>query len=253
MEQSSIETIIKYGNRYYKENLENYDKEKILNSAWEGFRFLVDKIFFQGRNDNVSEEIRKRVIEVLEASEFVTNWTWTDKDLEVIRGQTFEKNVGRGGNPGNVGKPRDVTMLISCFEFVRDKVDRGNIVAFSCNRIREGKIQEHYKELQGEYGGIMQIGPKIASFYLRDLVMVFQFEEFVPVEFQSTLQPIDTWVEQVSKKLKIVSQDATHIEIKQRVVEICKTHNISPMLFNAGCWYIGKNSFEIVIENLGKL
>ena len=49
-------------------------------------------------------------------------------------------------------------------------------------------MQKHFSELQE----IISIGPKISSFYLRDLVCIYDLEEFLLGKDLKILQPIDT-------------------------------------------------------------
>ena len=39
----------------------------------------------------------------------------------------------------------------------------------------------------------------------------------------------------------------------EKAIEVCLQNNIDPIKFNAGIWYIGTHSLEIVLNNLDKL
>ncbi len=74
-------------------------------------------------------------------------------------------------------------------------------MARSVARIKAGKIESHFRGICKSHlpeTGIYQIGPKIAAFYLRDLVTLFGLETFVADEFQYCLQPVDVWVRKVA-------------------------------------------------------
>ena len=61
---------------------------------------------------------------------------------------------------------------------------------YSLNKIDRGELDELWNSLRQN---ITQVGPKIASFYLRDLVSLFGLELKIPVDEQIMyLFPIDT-------------------------------------------------------------
>ncbi len=71
------------------------------------------------------------------------------------------------------------------------------------------RLGEHFGELD-----LPSIGPKIAAFYLRDLVSVFELESFLRAEDYYFIQPNDTWVDQISEKLGITNkEDSREVKI----------------------------------------
>jgi len=144
-------------------------------------------------------------------------------------------------------------MVLSTLNFI-DRLPAHNIVSYSVERIRHGEIDEHYRELQRSQNknGIIQIGPKIASFYLRDVVSLYHLEDKIPDEFAIYLQPVDVWIRKLARKTGIVSDRASDQEIQKAIVALCKEYGHSPLQFNQGAWYVGYSEFDLLLEILIK-
>jgi hypothetical protein len=99
-----------------------------------------------------------------------------------------------------------------------------------------------------EDSGIISIGPKVASLYLRDLVTMLSLQHKVSSKDQVFLQPVDTWVSQITKKIGI--EETTDEEIRMKIIERCKLANESAIKFNEGVWYLGTHSLTILLEML---
>ncbi len=147
-----------------------------------------------------------------------------------------------------VGKARDIEMLLSIFQFVF-KLPEKNLTLFSLGKIRDNRVAEHYRELQR----IRQIGPKVASFYLRDLVCVYGINDLVRPEDLKLLQPIDVWLRKVVCKLGIIERDdAPEDEVRSNIIDGCPQAGVAAFKFNQGAWYLGKYAFDLLIEQLDK-
>jgi hypothetical protein len=112
----------------------------------------------------------------------------------------------------------------------------GNIVLFSEKEIKAGRIKSHYLNLQGRNKGIIQVGPKIASFYLRDLVLALNLESYLKEDDFQYLQPIDTWVEKIFKPF--FGDEISFDDIRKKIVQESKDGKISPMIINQGAWVL---------------
>ncbi len=124
---------------------------------------------------------------------------------------------------------------------------KNNFVKYTVDQIKEDKILDIFNKLNGIYA----IGDKLASFYLRDVILIFDLEKYLQVEDLQYCQPVDTWVKQVAIKLDIISSQAMEVKIvKLAIINACKNVNVSPLLFNAGAWMVGARSFELLIEKL---
>jgi hypothetical protein len=161
-----------------------------------------------------------------------------------LREQLLEK-IGRG----KVGKARDVDMTVSALEYV-GRLPENNIVSFSLAQIRAGAIEGHFKHLQRglNSAGIVQVGPKVAAFYLRDLVSLYSLDACVPQQFQFCLQPIDVWVRKLAHKTGIGGKVASDEPIREAIVDLCKTYGCSALQFNQGAWYAGYFAFDLLVE-----
>ena len=54
-------------------------------------------------------------------------------------------------------------------------------------------------------------------------------------------------------KIKVIKSKDDNIEIiKNDIIKSCLKANVSPLLFNAGLWIVGANSFDLLIEKLWK-
>ncbi|NVM22732.1 MAG: hypothetical protein HWN68_13245 [Desulfobacterales bacterium] len=252
MSDKLVSAILSYGNRYREEILRrDYTEAQLLSNWWDATKFFLGRAFFQGRRDDVSQKVHDTALKILEAY-FAhehsmlryqrmreTNW----QDLR----QELYQNIGKG----KVGKPRDVEMVVSTLEFI-GRLENLNIVAYSVKRIKGGEIAKHYEEIQHtkNKSGIVQVGPKIASFYLRDAVSLFELESNVADDFQFCLQPIDIWVRKFAIKTGIVPHNTTDEQIRSAIIGVCRERACSPLQFNQGAWYCGYFAFDLLLESL---
>lgn len=246
MNEKLVNAILSYGDRYRKENL-NYDqKDKLLEDWLEALKFFFGRAFYQGRSDVVSKKVYEDAVEVIEHNSSIVNGNLEDRNLELLKGE-LEAKIGKG----KIGKARDVEMIISTLQYAR-RLPNWNIVLHSIQCINAGDIKRHYDELQKSMNenGIFQVGPKIASLYILDLVSLFQLENKILFEDLQYLQPVDVWVKKLILKIGIVNETATNEQIRKAIVNFCKEQHCSPLKFNQGSWYAGYYSFDLLLENL---
>lgn len=248
MNEKLVYAILSYGDRYKEEYLLKYSNDELLRNWLEALKFFFGRAFYQGRRDDVSGKVQDAAIGVIEHNSSIVNGNLEDNDLDILKKELQEK-IGKG----KIGKARDVEMVISALQYVR-RLPNLNIVAHSIQRIDACEISKHYQELQKSLNktGIVQVGPKIASFYLRDVVSLFQLENLVSYDFQFCLQPVDVWVRRLAK-IGIVQNNATDEEIQKAIVKLCNELHCSPLKFNQGAWYAGYHSFDLLLENLKKI
>lgn len=234
MNSRAVKAIVAYGERYRDEFLPNSGTEKQLSEDWrDALKFFFDRAFYQGRSDATSDRVNEAALDVLkpwfsEAEQSPEGW-----DLEELR-RNLQAKIGKG----KVGRGNDVKMVISSLRYVSSLPD-SNIVTHSVQCIEAREIGRHFSELQNE---IFQVGPKIASFYLRDIVSCFQLDNKVSDRFQFTLQPIDVWVRSIAFDSGIVARGADDRQAAQAIVDLCTKEYCSPLLFNQGAWYAGKHA-----------
>lgn len=249
MKDSALKAILDCGTRYRQEMLLPYWVPDELARDWRrAFDFFLGRACYQGRSDNVSYKVDVATREVLAASLYESP-DWSDPDFMEFRA-LLEEHVGAGA--GKAGKARDVEMILSALRFARALPDH-NLVAYSLTRIDAGALGAHYIELQAARApnGIVQVGPKIAAFYLRDLVSLYELDARVaPAEF-AHLQPVDVWVRRLVARLALAEENAPEDVMREAIVGVCSQEGCSSLLFNQGLWYLGSHAFDLLLERLG--
>ena len=112
--------------------------------------------------------------------------------------------------------------------------------------------------LHSDLQQISQVGDKIASFYLRNIVKFFNVDTKYYSNNIDKVLPIDIWIKRVI--LKLLNPDLKDAEIQKRIeeesdklikskmIEICQTHHLDAVCFNQGCWVMGFHSFDLVVN-----
>ena len=236
-----LKMLAAYGELYAARfhTLEKSTLEELRTDWRKAFKFAIERFFYQGRRDKLSERFLKAAVETLEKSDIFTlpeltlvgDWeTQLDSELKANR-------VAKGG---------DRKMIVSLLKFCQ-KIEGGNLVRHSVSEIQAGKILVHYKRLSSkESEGVFQIGPKVASLYLRDVVFKFDLEKELKfsIEEQLILRPTDTWVRQLLQGPK----EETDRQIQERLAHECSIAEVSASLVNDGAWLIGARAHEILLQ-----
>lgn len=243
---NKIKGIEKYGllyvERFLRQQIDN--KEKIYSDWYEALiKFFFTKVFYRGRNDELSERFMNATIQTLNEYKPTKNY-----DRESLNSRLESNGVNNG---------MDRQMVLEVLDLIFNSLtsSQNNIVKYTVDEIKDGKIVNVFNTLNKIYC----IKDKLASFYLRDVIITYQLEKILkPNDFQYC-QPIDTWVKKVVLKINIInSADIDKIKsnkkkneyIKSAIIKSCLDANISPLLFNAGAWLVGAKSFDLLIENL---
>lgn len=103
-----------------------------------------------------------------------------------------------------------------------------NIVTWARRMLLDGQVLT----VHGDLRSINGIGPKIASFFLRDIAWCFRIEV---VTQRGLLQPIDVWVERTVSQLDPAAQGREAAWIVQE----SRAAGVLPEAVNAGLWYFG--------------
>jgi len=245
-----LKAIVSNGDRYCDEHLAKFKPQLLLTDPCDAFDFFLSRACFQGRRDEMSMRVydaaRKITLPLIGDPRIFK----TQKEIEWsgVKAQ-LRSVIGKG----KVGKERDVAMIISALDFV--SVARNeNIVSYSVDMIRTKKLQWHYNQLQARKStnGITQIGPKIAAFYLRDIVSLLKLDTCVDNLSGFCLQPVDTWVKKIVQKLGIAGPNDEIPKIQRAIVTLCEDHGVSAIRFNQGAWYSAFYSFDLMLELLSK-
>ena len=114
-----------------------------------------------------------------------------------------------------------------------------NIALFVLEKFKENKTKIAYNFFVNKVRGI---GDKISSFYLRDIADKGLEKKLLSNENEITdlflLQPIDTWVDQVTEI--IIGEVIKDRVVKQRkIVALCQSAGVSIINFNQGAWILG--------------
>lgn len=225
-----------YGERYKKEIM-NVTKltPKLLADDWfVALKFWFGKSFFRGRLDSISEEFMNKAWSAISS-------VGKNKILK-INMDTLNKSLINA----EVNNHFDRKMVLESLKFLQQLKDH-NMATYAYSSIKQGNTLKIYSELNN----IFAIGPKLASLYLRDICFIYKIE---PLDKEQLLylQPVDTWVRQVAIELGIpgCTDETNTKEVVTPIVDFCVKNHISPLLFNAGAWYVGAKSFKFILELL---
>lgn len=225
-----------YGNRYIKEIMckDECSPELLSNDWFLALRFWFHKSFARGRKDSISITFMNRTIQAIEKM---------DKNkLFNIPSKEIEYNLSSNGVNNHI----DREMVIQTINYVKGLKDR-NIIAYSVSKIKRDQTESIFNELQSIYG----IGPKLAGLFLRDVCFLYDIEPRDKNQL-ICLQPVDTWVRKVTIALNIpkCTSKTTINGVIEPVVDFCMENKMSPLLFNAGAWYVGARSFELFLQSI---
>lgn len=244
IKKDGVQAIASFAADYVRDCLNDswFKKESLEKDWWGGLQLLLRHSFFQGRTDEVSQKVEAAAMPVLcRHFEGRSASCLAQPVFDQVR-QDLAAVVGKG----KIGKSRDIEMLIGIFQFV-SKLPEENLAIYSVGEVRSGRLRGHYDELRA----IPQIGPKIASFYLRDLVCIYGLDDLVKPEDLQYLQPIDVWVRKVADNLEITGGDnVPEEEVRLNIIRTCEQCGVSAFRFNQGAWYLGKNAFGIAIQRI---
>ena len=238
-----ILNIANLSEKYHQKHLAaRWSKDKLLNDWYCAFEFFLDHTLLQGRSDRVSEKVVEAVFEVFEDNRNMIEEGFKSGSWEDLKGRLFER-IGKG----KVGKRADVDHVIDSLKFLREKISDRNVVKYTVDEVKAGRVMQVYEELDR----IRQVGDKVACFYLRDVVTLFELEGCVPPEHRRLLLPIDTWVRKFAKEYLVKdAKDPKDDEIKQKILKVCDDYGVSPAKLDQGIWYAGFNSYNLLIEIL---
>ena len=249
-------TLVTQIARFYKNYKEEFLKERIRNkndyleSPKSALFFVLSYSFYQGRRDEISSMFEERAKTTLES--FLRNNNVllysspriTDKDIL----RTEYKRLYDLLKQNKVNKEGDRLMVISLVNFIQFNNEK-NILHFLIEQIKSKKIAEAYQNLDG----IWSIGPKIASLILRDVVYIYELENCLSDEEYYFLQPIDTWVHNLSKRIELVDRSKIYKVEAKDITDKCFELGVNPIHYNQGVWYVGANSLKILLENIDKI
>jgi len=247
--QKTLKELESFGNRYIREYLSLWLKKRnALKTDWfKALGFFLSRVYFQGRRDKLSEQYYLAAQKALQAyfgnesssqsRKFKTAWDkgFIPHDSEWKKWSEKDNNLWKRLNQSKAGKSRDIEMVLDILRFI-SACPSLNIVLYSLNEIGNGRTQKLYSEIDS----IWQVGPKVTSFYLRDLAFLYDIK-LSPEDF-FMIQPIDTWVRQVAEHIGICSKKDSNAAVIKKLLVACNKAGVDPKRVNAGAWYLGANS-----------
>jgi hypothetical protein len=126
-------------------------------------------------------------------------------------------------NPLAHSQPERGPRCLLCI--LRDGGGYRNLVTIAHDALEHGNVEEVHTEIRSIRG----VGPKIASFFLRDVAIRYKIELD---EDRDLLQPVDRWVLRFAQML---DDRVARSDVGQWMV--CNSSR--PELVNAGMWYFG--------------
>lgn len=117
------------------------------------------------------------------------------------------------------------------------------------------KIQNSMTDAFLALRNIKGIADKVASFLLRDMVSILDFEAKVPHEHGIFIQPVDRWVKETAICLweDLGGERTPDWVIALRIVNKCNEFHVSGVRFNQGAWKYGTSEVINVKELRSKL
>lgn len=212
-------------------------------------------------------------IKILEKSGFEENdliYLFTKEEyLEDIIKNLKECNYGgqiidkigklKNNNKYYLNNVADIKMIFHSFRYMK-KNNNFNIYNIASEKINKIGINNLHKELVKEISGI---GDKLACFLIRD-IQLLEEKETIEKDWEYVF-PIDTWVDSISSRIicnhyKNPDEISNDKDIKDRMKKIIlefnnsqnrKEDKIDIKKINAGIWYFGINSLNILLEYFG--
>lgn len=244
-----VTAIAANSNRFREHYFSTINPDELAGDWSRALDFFLGHACYQGRRDAISDEVYKRSEEILRSL-----FSGEERDMNYESGKRqnwaeLRNRLSARIGKGQIGKARDVEMIISVLDFI-GRLPGKNLLSYSISRIRSHQTRNHYRELQRaeSKSGIVQVGPKIAAMYLRDVASLFGLEDYVGNESAFCLQPIDTWVRQIVIKLGLADEKADDPSIQQKMVQVCASLGISPLRLSQGMWYTGYNALDLLLD-----
>ncbi len=115
-----------------------------------------------------------------------------------------------------------------------------NNLAFYVKELLEAnKVKEAYAFVDKIRG----VGPKITSFYLRDIAYLLSIDE-TQINNSDLLQPIDIWIERVLEIIFPTTEFTNYKQEQMAIIELCNEAEVSAIAFNQGAWEFGSRIAE---------
>ena len=228
MDIEKIREYEKYGDIYVEKYLRQ-NTDELRTNWWEAFKFFLGCAFMRGRRDELSVKFRDKAFLALEDLLGDSLEKKTIKLGEIVSTQDLIKDKLRHNGVNNRG---DRQVTLESLLFINDIEDH-NVVHHALDRINDHRICLLYQELKY----IKYIGPKLASFFIRDIVLLYNLGDKLLPEEYTVIQPVDTWVRKAAIKTGLIDESFTDERAMKKIAIGCRQVGIDPARFNAGAWY----------------
>jgi len=168
----------------------------------------------------------------------------TQKEIEVKwDNKSYRKKI-------RLDNVRDIMMVQDILDYISSENKKMNIYNYLKNKI-ETKVKPPFIEFINIYyrlKNIYAIGEKIASFTIRDISLM---NPEIIINDYYLMFPLDIRLFKIERKFGC--EDTNIEKVKEFFIEICQKYNLNPLQVNAGLWFLGFNSLDILLENLGNI
>ncbi len=217
-----------YGERYRKVYLHNrdYTDENLKENPYLALEFFLRHSFYRGRRQELSDRY------FLEVSKVLFELEDKNKPIEEIKSYV---------EPIEIPKT-DKEHIISLIEYM-EKFSYNHNIYNHIKELIEESIEKAYMELRK----IKQVGPKIASFILRDVILVAGLE--LKIENPESIKyifPQDTHVKKVLKNY--FPTEKFYIYLFQYLNKNNKNNTLTVAKIASGMWYAHYHAFDILME-----
>ncbi len=173
MNHNLVRKILAFGDRYIADWLTyDRDKNKLQNNWWEGAKFFIGFLFYQGRKDAVSDQARFSAICVLDD---LYSTVTAQRFPEIIDAIKLTEGLSKVLGKRKIGKGRDIQMTVEALQLI-SKLANADIIAYTMEEIKQGRTKVIYDYLKSNIFGA---GDKVISFFLRDFIMLFGLDEAI--------------------------------------------------------------------------
>ena len=178
-------------------------------------------------------DLKKRGVDIGARCTETKVWEWfslkqSGKNLNPRNNPMAPKATEYKTNPGKIKETVHKTIYDSAIK-IAGEMESG-IISHAKNELKNENIKGIFESLI-EINGV---GPKISSFFLRDVAIKFQIQ---CEEDRHLLQPIDIWIERMADTCLGTGKQAP--SVAKGIVEKSSAYAVNPELVNAGAWYLG--------------
>ncbi|MCK4436110.1 DUF4268 domain-containing protein, partial [Candidatus Bathyarchaeota archaeon] len=192
-----------------------------------------DRVYLQGCRDAVSFMVRDAVVTTLESLgwERGKGLAW----LGIISDEKLRQVLTLKIGPGKIGRGSDVILTVGLLSWLRQIPDY-DFKAFLLDAANASQFKDVYWNLRE----IPYVGPKIASFVLRDLILGLRLSQHItdPIIYEY-LCPVDVHVRRTADSIGINDPDDS--SIISGIVTQSLDSGCDPLLVDQGMFAVGKS------------